>query len=84
MVFRSCFGHYKFLVMPFGLTNALTTFMNLMNIIFREYMRVFTLVFMDDILVFSKNKEGHKEHLEKVFDVLRRHKCYAKRSKCVV
>ena len=80
--FRSRFGHYEYLVMSFGLTNAPATFMSLMNTIFREYLGVFTLVFMDDILVFSKNEEEHKEHLEKVFDVLRRHKLYAKRSKC--
>ena len=79
--FRSRFGHYEYLVMSFGLTNAPATFMSLMNTIFKEYMGGFTLVFMDDILVFSRNEEEHKEHLKKVFDVLRRHRFYAKISK---
>ena len=82
--FCSRFGHYEYLVMSFELTNAPAIFMNLMNTIFREFLGVFILVFMDDILVFSKNEEEHKEHLEKVFDVLRRHKLYAKRSKCQI
>lgn len=68
--------------MPFGLTNAPTTFMNLIKIIFKEYMRVLTLVFMDNIVLFLKNKEKHKGQLEKVFEVLRRYQLYAKRSKC--
>jgi hypothetical protein len=80
--FCSDFGHYEYLIMSFGLTNAPATFVSLMNTIFREYLGVFTLVFMDDILVFSKNEEEHKEHLKNVFDVLRRHTLYTKRSKC--
>lgn len=54
--------------MPFGLTNAPATLMNLMNIIFKEHLRVFSLVFINDILVFSINEEEHKEQLEKVFE----------------
>ena len=73
ITFHSCFGHYKYLVMPFGLINALATFMNIMNTIFREYLGVFTLVFINDILVFPKDAEKHKEHLENVLNVLRRH-----------
>ena len=83
--FRSRFGHYEYLVMPFGLTNAPVIFMNLVNTIFKEYMGVFTLIFMDeDILIFFKNREEHKEHLEKVFDILRRHKLYVKNINCKV
>lgn len=65
--------------MPFGLTNKPDTIMNPMNTIFREYMRVFTLIFIDDILVFYKNKKQHKGHLEEVFEVLRKHNLYAKK-----
>ena len=67
--------------MPFRFTNAPATLMNLMNIIFKEYLRVFSLVFINDIIVFSINEEEHKGQLEKVFDILRRHKLYGKRSK---
>ena len=75
-------GHYEYLIMFFGLTSAAATFMNLMYTIFRKYLEVFTLVFMKDIVVFFKNEKKHKEHLEKVFDGLRRHNLFAKRSKC--
>ena len=70
--------------MPFELTNASTTFMNIMNTIFREYLEVLILVFMDDILVFSKNAKERKGHLEMVFEILRKYKLYAKRSKCQI
>eukprot|EP01018_Ginkgo_biloba_P033872 Gb_14370 [translate_table: standard] len=75
-------GHYEFLVMPFGLTNAPTTFMRLMNNILRPYLGKFVVVFLNDIMVFSKNEEEHKEHLQKVLEVLRQEKLYAKMSKC--
>jgi len=72
-------GHYEFVVIPFGLTNTPTTFMCLMNSIFSQYLE---LVFIDDILVYSKTEEEHKEHLRIVLKNLRNHKLYAKFDKC--
>ena len=68
--------------MFFGLTNAFVTFMNLMNTICKDCLEVFTLVFMDDSLMFSKNEDERKEHFENMFDVLKRHKLYTKRTNC--
>jgi hypothetical protein len=73
------YGHYEFVVIPFGLTNTTNTFMCLMNSIFSQYLE---LVFIDDILVYSKTKEEHKEHLRIVLQNLRKHKLYAKFDKC--
>nr|GEU41945.1 putative reverse transcriptase domain-containing protein [Tanacetum cinerariifolium] len=80
--FRTRYGHYEFLVMPFCLTNAPTVFMDLMNRIFHEYLDKFVIVFIDDILVYSKTKEEHEEHLRIVLGTLRQEKLYAKFSKC--
>nr|GEY24981.1 putative reverse transcriptase domain-containing protein [Tanacetum cinerariifolium] len=79
--FRTRYGHYEFLVMPFGLTNALAVFMDLMNRIFHEYLDKFVIVFIDDILVFSKSKEEHEDHLRTVLQTLQQEKLYAKFSK---
>nr|GEU32016.1 hypothetical protein [Tanacetum cinerariifolium] len=65
--FRTHYGHYEFLVMPFGLTNALAVFMDLMNRIFHEYLDKFVIMFVDNILVYSKTKEEHEEHLRGIF-----------------
>ncbi|GBG80582.1 hypothetical protein CBR_g31042 [Chara braunii] len=80
--FRSHFGHYEFIVMPFGLTNAPATFQRAMNDIFRDILEQYVLVYLDDILVYSRTLEEHLRHLRDVLDRLRRHGFYAKLSKC--
>jgi hypothetical protein len=80
--FRTRYGHYEFVVAPFGLTNAPTTFMCLVNNVLNKFLDKFVLVFIDDILTYSKNKEEHPEHLKLVLQVLREHKLYANFSKC--
>ena len=68
--------------MSLGLTNALETFMCLMNSVLSKYLDKFVVVFIDDILIYSKMKEEHDEHLQIILQVLREHKLYAKFSKC--
>ena len=80
--FRTRYGHYEFVVMSFGLTNAPAAFMDLMNRVFRPFVDQFVIVFIDDILVYSKSKEEHEQHLREVFETLRRAQLYAKFSKC--
>ncbi|GBG83665.1 hypothetical protein CBR_g37467 [Chara braunii] len=80
--FRSRFGHYEFTVMPFGLTNAPAIFQRAMNDIFRDILEQYVLVYLDDILVYSRPLEEHLRHLRDVLDRLRRHDFYAKLSKC--
>nr|GFC44081.1 RNA-directed DNA polymerase homolog [Tanacetum cinerariifolium] len=80
--FRTRYGHYEFLVMPFSLTNAPAVFMDLMNRIFHEYLDKFVIVFIDDILVYSKYEEEHEQHLRIMLEILRQKKLYAKFSKC--
>ncbi|KAJ9562962.1 hypothetical protein OSB04_008122 [Centaurea solstitialis] len=80
--FRTRYGHFEFVVMPFGLTNAPAAFMDLMNRVCRPMLDRSVIVFIDDILIYSKSKEEHVEHLREVLEVLRKEKLYAKFSKC--
>ena len=80
--FRTRYGHYEFVVMPFGLTNAPIVFMSLMNNVLHKYLDKFVVVFIDDIIIYSKTKEEHEEHLKVVLQVLREHQLYPKFSKC--
>jgi hypothetical protein len=68
--------------MPFGLTNAPSYFMSMMNKVFMEFLDKFVVVFIDDILVYSKSKEEHEKHLRAILEKLREHKLYAKFNKC--
>ncbi|GJR47130.1 putative reverse transcriptase domain-containing protein [Tanacetum coccineum] len=80
--FRTRYGHYEFQVMPLGLTNAPAVFMDLMNRVCKPYLDKFVIVFIDDILIYSKNKEEHGKHLKTILNLLRSEKLYAKFSKC--
>ena len=80
--FRTRYGHFEFLVLPFGLTNAPATFMHLMHSIFREHLDTFVIIFLDDILVYSRTLEEHKKHVRKTLEILRNNKLYAKVTKC--
>ncbi|GJU59182.1 putative reverse transcriptase domain-containing protein [Tanacetum coccineum] len=80
--FRTRYGHYEFQVMPFGLTNAPAVFMDLMNQVCKSYLDKFVIVFIDDILIYSKNKGEHEEYLKLILELLRKEELYAKFSKC--
>ncbi|GJV99542.1 putative reverse transcriptase domain-containing protein [Tanacetum coccineum] len=80
--FRTRYGHFEFTVMPFGLTNAPTFFMDLMNRVCKPYLDKFVIVFIDDILVYSKSKDGHEVHLRLVLELLKKEELYTKFSKC--
>jgi hypothetical protein len=80
--FRTRYRHYEVLVMPFGLTNALAIFVDTMNKVFHDYLDQFIVVFIDDILIYSRTSEEHEEHLRKALERLRREKLYAKLEKC--
>ncbi|GKA68796.1 putative reverse transcriptase domain-containing protein, partial [Tanacetum coccineum] len=80
--FRTRYGHFEFIVMPFGLTNAPAVFIDLMNRVCRPYLDKFMIVFIDDILIYSKTREEHVEHLRLVLGLLKKEKLYAKFSKC--
>jgi len=83
IAFQTRNGHYKFVVIPFRLTNTPAMFLCLMNSIFSQYLDKFVLVFIDDIMVYSKMEEEHEEHLRIVLQTLRKHKLYAKFDKSV-
>ena len=80
--FRTRYGHFEFVVMPFGLTNAPAAFMDLMNRVCSPMLDRSVIVFIDDILVYSKTKEEHEGHLRELLETLRREHLYAKFSKC--
>ena len=80
--FRTRYGHYEFLVMSLGLTNAPATFMDLMNRIFYPYLDQFIIVFIDDIPVYSGDREKHAEHIRIVLQTLKEKKLYVKFNKC--
>nr|GEV71567.1 putative reverse transcriptase domain-containing protein [Tanacetum cinerariifolium] len=82
MAFKTRYGHYEFQVMPFGLTNAPAVFMDLINRVCRPFLDKFVIVFIDEILIYSKNKEEHEEHLRIILELLQKEKLYAKFSKC--
>jgi hypothetical protein len=79
--FRTHYGHYEFLVMSFRLTNVPAIFMDTMNRVFHDYLDQFTIVFIDDLLIYSRMLEEHEEHLWKALERLRREKLYAKLEK---
>ncbi|GJU42393.1 putative reverse transcriptase domain-containing protein [Tanacetum coccineum] len=80
--FRTRYGHYEFQVISFGLTNAPVVFMDLMNRVCKSYLDKFVIVFIDDILIYSKSKEEHKEHLKTILELLKKEQLYAKFLKC--
>ncbi|KAI3773775.1 hypothetical protein L1987_48307 [Smallanthus sonchifolius] len=80
--FRTRYGHYEFMVMPFGLTNAPAVFMDLMNRVCKPYLDKFVIVFIDDILIYSRTQKEHEQHLRLILELLKNEKLYAKFSKC--
>ncbi|GJS44970.1 putative reverse transcriptase domain-containing protein [Tanacetum coccineum] len=81
MDFRTRYGHYEFQVMPFRLTNAPAVFMDLMNRVCKPYLDKFVIVFIDDILIYSKDEKEHEEHLKAILELLKKEQLYAKFSK---
>jgi hypothetical protein len=81
--YKTIYRHYEFTVVPFGLSNAPKIFKCLMNEVFREYLEKFLIVFLHDILIYSRTEEEHEKHLRIVLQVLREHKLYAKLSKYI-
>ncbi|GJW73710.1 putative reverse transcriptase domain-containing protein [Tanacetum coccineum] len=82
IAFRTHYGHYEFQVIPFGWTNTLAVFMDLMNRVCKPYLDRFVIVFIDDILIYSKSRKGHEGHLKLILNLLKKEELYAKFSKC--
>ena len=82
IAFRTRYGHFEFLVMSFSLTNAPETFTDLMNKIFKPYLDRFVVVYIDDIIIYSKTREELVDHLRIVLQTFQDHQLYAKREKC--
>nr|GFA31570.1 putative reverse transcriptase domain-containing protein [Tanacetum cinerariifolium] len=80
--FKTRYGHYEFQVMPFGLTNAPAVFMDIMNRVCKPYLDKFVIVFIDDILIYSKDEKEHEEHLKAILELLKKEELYATFSKC--
>jgi hypothetical protein len=80
--FRSRFGHFEYLVVPFGLANAPAAFQHMMNDIFKQGLDIFIIIYLDDILIFSRSLDEHQHHVTFVLQLLRKHKLYAKLDKC--
>ncbi|GKG21142.1 putative reverse transcriptase domain-containing protein, partial [Tanacetum coccineum] len=74
--FRMRYGHFEFTVMPFGLTNAPAVFMDLKNRVCKPYLEKFFILFIDDILIYSKSKEDHEVHLKLVLELLKKEKLF--------
>lgn len=81
-VFITHYGHYKFIMLPLRLANTPMTFMNLLNGVFNDFLNTFVLIFLDDILIYSRNEEEHFQHLQIVLQQLQDHKLYGNLSKC--
>ena len=82
IAFKTPYGHYEFVVMSFGITNALVDFMDLMNRVFEQHLDLFVIVFIDDILIYSRSEEEHASHLKVVLQTLKDYQLFAKFSKC--
>nr|GFA96601.1 retrotransposon protein, putative, Ty3-gypsy subclass [Tanacetum cinerariifolium] len=82
IAFKTRFGHYEFQVMPFELTNAPTVFMDLMNQLCKPYLDKFMIIFIDDILIYSKDEKEHEKHLKAIIKLLKKEELHAKFSKC--
>ena len=79
--FRTRYGHYEFLIMSSGVTNALVSFMDFMNRVFQNHLDYFLIVFIDDILVYSKREDEHISHFRVLFQVLNKHQLFSKYNK---
>jgi len=84
MTFRTWYEHYKYMVMPFGVMNALAIFMDYMNNVFHPFADEFVVVFIDDILIYSRTREVHEEHLRVMLEILRETQLYGRLSKCEI